>query len=308
MHPNSNQVQQNVDLSPSYWKWTEDFQNQFQDFEQRYIDTFKSIRRSYIEQELGEVMREQKRVNNMYVDCIDEADPKHDTRTESTKLYIAKVENNAVKLMETKNPKKVEGVFENIVSRHPQDPPRAVIGEPVIANPNSYERVTQVLDHVSSVSGLTHNPSTRKWISVGCDGLPYLLAAKVLDRTFVCPQCGQCVKSGIEDFALHLELPTDSIETHRNYKHFLLRPGLGHFEINMVECIFKLLRVVLLKFVAKLLGFRSERALSYVYCKTASDHHKSWEILQIVFQALSKELLVVFVREKLSKGEQPSVD
>ena len=244
VHPNSNQVQQNVDLSPSYWKWTEDFQNQFQDFEQRYIDTFKSIRRSYIEQELGEVMKEQKRVNNMYVYCIDEADPKHDTRTESTNLYIAKVENNSVKLMETKNPKKVEGVFENIVSRYPQDPPRAVIGEPFIANPNSYERVTQVLDHVSSVSGLTHNPSTRKWISVGCDGLPYLLAAKVLDRTFVCPQCGQCVKSGIEDFALHLErhgLPTDSIETHRNYKHFLLRPGLGHFEINMVECIFKLL-------------------------------------------------------------------
>ena len=35
------------------------------------------------------------------------------------------------------------------------------IGELVIGNPNSYERVPQVLDHVSIVSGLTHKLSKR---------------------------------------------------------------------------------------------------------------------------------------------------
>ncbi|MES9969685.1 MAG: hypothetical protein ABW092_06590, partial [Candidatus Thiodiazotropha sp.] len=171
------------------------------------------------------------------------------------------------------------------------------------------ERVAQVLDHLSSFGGLTSNPPKRSWISVGCDGLPYLLAAKIIDKTFVCPQCNACMKTGPEDFISHLELhglPTQSIETFRKYKQIFLRPGLGHFEINMVKCLFKLLWVVLLCRVSKLLGFRSERAQNY--CKAASGHHKSWEILQIVFRAVSKELLIAFVRQNLANGKQPTID
>ena len=308
VHPNSGQVQQKVDLSPAYWKWTGRFQHRFQDFEQRYLDTFKNLRRSYIQQQLNEVIKEQTLVNNSYVDHIDEPQQDQGTnKNENEKLFIVSVENETV--VERKSPKQGAIMLDSVKSHHPKEPPLAIIGEPIILNPNSYERVTQVLDHMSSVSGLTCTPPRRKWISIGCDGLPYLLAAKVIDRTFVCPQCGECVNSGAEDFAAHLErhgLPTDLVEQNRKYKHIILRPGLGHFEINMVKCIFKLLWIVLLSSVAKLLGFRSERALSY--CKTASDHHKSWEILQIVFKAVSKELLIAFVREKLVNGEQPSVD
>lgn len=57
--------------------------------------------------------------------------------------------------------------------------------------------------HVSSETGLGEG---REWGVLGCDGLPYLLAARSIDKN-------------------------DAL------KHILMLPGHGHFEMNIQKCI-----------------------------------------------------------------------
>ncbi len=122
------------------------------------------------------------------------------------------------------------------------------MGEPIRLNPNSYTRVKQVLD---AIWASRHSEHT--WSMVGCDGVPYVLSHRFRDD---CPD-------------LH---------------DVLLWPGQGHFEINFVKLLFKLLWTVGLETLATMIGFQTAKALHYAF--EASNHHKSWEMLHIYFQAI----------------------
>ncbi|XP_062590244.1 uncharacterized protein LOC134251839 [Saccostrea cucullata] len=74
----------------------------------------------------------------------------------------------------------------------------------------------------------------------------------------------------------------------------------------MTKALFKLLWDVCLMELAKMLGFKSPKALAA--CQAAHDHHKSWQILEIFLFAMSGELLVPYVRQALEKKETPSVE
>ncbi|XP_071138418.1 uncharacterized protein [Mytilus edulis] len=80
------------------------------------------------------------------------------------------------------------------------------------------------------------------------------------------------------------------------YNNILLLPGPGHYEINMVKALFKLLWDVGLLDLAKMLGFVSIKAL-----QACQDHHKSWQILQIFMFATAQELLTVFCKEQVKQ-------
>ena len=114
----------------------------------------------------------------------------------------------------------------------------------------------------------------RKWTIAGCDGLPYVLGSRLIERN-----------AALQNIAM--------------------TPGPGHFEINMVRCVFKLLWKVLLIDVAKLLNFSSPKALEA--CQKAFDHHKSWQILIILFFGTVDELLLPFVRECMAANKGPSL-
>ncbi len=112
------------------------------------------------------------------------------------------------------------------------------MAEPVMLNPNSYANVHTMLRHVK-MQTITAN---RHWTIVGSDGNPYVL--------------GQRLRDDKDDL-----------------KDLLLMPGPGHFEINIVKALFKLLWPVGLKALAKLVGYKTEKALEY--CHKAGDHHKA---------------------------------
>ena len=78
----------------------------------------------------------------------------------------------------------------------------------------------------------------------------------------------------------------------------LLRIGHGHVELNMVRSFFKFNWEVFMKDLAFCMGFHSDNAPKYA--KSASDHHKAWEILQIVYLRRIDELLLPYVRECLT--------
>ena len=108
------------------------------------------------------------------------------------------------------------------------------MGEPCSVNPNSYDRVRQVLAHIQG-------QGSRAWSAIGSDGVPYVLA-------------------------------------HRSpeLQNILLLPGPGHIEINVLRALFKLMWPLGLEDLAKLLGFRTHKALTYAL--KVSDFHKSWQV------------------------------
>ena len=82
----------------------------------------------------------------------------------------------------------------------------------------------------------------------------------------------------------------------------MLRPGPGHFKLNMAKVLLNLTWLPFLNEFAKTLGFRSPKAQEVL--KTGVDHHRSRQILEILLQALSSELLLPYFRESLQEPSQ----
>ena len=58
--------------------------------------------------------------------------------------------------------------------------------------------------------------------------------------------------------------------------------------------------------MANILGFRSASAQSY--CRKATDHHRSWDMIHVAFNGTLDELLVPYVRHCLFAKEQTSAE
>lgn len=141
-----------------------------------------------------------------------------------------------------------------------------------LVNPNSYDRLKVVLQHLAKVAKIKGfvddtEPNSREWVTVVCDGLPYGLIAKIIAKD---PE---------------------------EYGWLLLRPGGGHYEMNMVKSFFELVWPIFMMDLAKLMGFSSNRALDY--CRKAQDHHKSWQLLEIFMEGTSDELLLPYICAQL---------
>ena len=80
------------------------------------------------------------------------------------------------------------------------------IGEPILVNPNSYVNVSVILEKLREYLGIG---KSREWTYIGCDGPPYCLASRLIERN---PE--------LYDWAVVL-------------------PGLGHLNMNQVKSYFQ---------------------------------------------------------------------
>ena len=74
-------------------------------------------------------------------------------------------------------------------------------------NPCSYDAVKNILTLLLNECQV---PDNRKWTSIGCDGLPHILASRKIDDN-------------------------------ENYQKILLQLGEGHYEMHIVKACFKIL-------------------------------------------------------------------
>ena len=174
--------------------------------------------------------------------------------------------------------------------------------DPIDRNPCSYKSVGEVLKQI-------HTDSGREWVVVGCDGLPYILGTRLIDNTYSCTNCEYECSSELqlnEHINENHELENVDVKACKTFGRILLVPGLGHFEINYIKAIFKLLWTVIFIDLAKLLGYRSIKALAS--CESATNHHKSWQIFEIFLNGTSREMLTYYVKQCLSVNQNPTVD
>ena len=197
-------------------------------------------------------------------------------------------------------------IYHRTPSQHPKHPPRVIIAEPCMVNPNTKVNVQTVLEHVREQSNTSGEKKAREWTYVWCDAVPYLLGSKVQDETLKCALCEEMVKK--TDMKQHQTQNHQDQETEYEtwFDDIFLRPGPGHIELNMARALMKLLWDPFLQHFTILLGFRSPRAQEIIH--NGVDHHRSRQIISTLLNAFSKELIRPFVLEQRRKGEDADVN
>jgi hypothetical protein len=237
-------LQHDPALSPSSWLYnrsSEEIVSAIETFSVTALQTFNAYRDDFISDLINITFKEQQ-----------QCDP------------VSSKNNNIVH-------KQAEDRYDFVSSHHPTETPNIITGETCYTNPCSYKAVKEVFGHISEQ---LHVGSTRAWTAVGCDGLPYVLGARL-------------------------------IEQEPELQNIFLQPGHGHYEMNMTRACFKVLWNVMLVDLGKMLGFRSIKALTA--CQRAYDHHKAWQMMQIVLFGTASELLVPYVQECIAQQLTPSV-
>ncbi|CAG2233782.1 unnamed protein product [Mytilus edulis] len=124
----------------------------------------------------------------------------------------------------------------------------------------------------------------------------------------VCPECYMEFED-ITDFEEHRNYrghcEDTPLEKCRKYNNILLLPGQGHYEINMVKALFKLLWDIGLIDLAKMLGFSSIKALQACQGATSISPQKLADTTAFMF-AMAQELLKNYCSEQTNKNEPVS--
>ncbi|XP_041466282.1 uncharacterized protein LOC121416832 isoform X2 [Lytechinus variegatus] len=181
--------------------------------------------------------------------------------------------------------------------------------DPFFVNPNSLGTIAAVFRHIgkdAKVKNVAEN-GDREWVCVVCDGLPYSIGMNILTSFYECRLCREKTQ-GQDKFTEHMTTIHPGVEyemkDNLEFGWLLLHAGHGHYEMNAVRSFVSLNWDVFMGDAAKVMGFRSERAQKYA--KSTSDHHRAWELLQIVYHGGLRELLLPYVRQCLAEGSSPT--
>lgn len=188
---------------------------------------------------------------------------------------------------------------------HPPQPAKVAMGEIIGVNPNSRQTIKHVLKELLRQGNV---PNERKWIRIGFDGVPYRIADSLINDIVICGVCGEEVDLQKKSFDFHISSvhPGMTNVAHRQlFDSVLLALGAGHVEINSIRTLFRLCKPIFLDYVSGVLGFKSQRAKDFV--SGATNHHVSWQVFRITYDAFARELMYVYVSKCIEEGTTPSL-
>jgi len=200
--------------------------------------------------------------------------------------------------------------FQHVASNHPDHQVKVLASDPVFVNPNSGDALKEVLRRVGKAANVKRyhpdNPSAREWLNVTMDGSPYLVSRKVIVDVLMCTECGaevlrQKVSEHCEKY--HGGQKCSAIE---EFSWVVLRIGKLHVEMNMARHFIDLNWDIFLSKLASELGFVSEAGQKFV--RRGSDHRKTMSVLKVAHIGLWKEMLIPYVRDRLSSSSPLSVN
>ena len=150
------------------------------------------------------------------------------------------------------------------------------------------------------------DPNARHGLNVTMDGLPYLVCRKVVQEMLLCTECGDDVlKESLNEHCLNVH-QGQRCNAVQEFDGVVLRFSKLHLEMNMARHFMDLNWNVFLSKLASELGFVSEAAQEFVH--KGSDHHKAMSVLKVAHIGLWKELLIPYIRDRLSSGAATSVN
>ena len=136
-----------------------------------------------------------------------------------------------------------EELYENVPSCHSEETPHIKLGEIIGVNPNSYETVKQVLLNILEQ---TEVPQKRKWVRVGFDGVPYRIAADLIENMKQCTICNALIDLKVETEDEHHEEchpEEENIVLKKALSRLMLTCGAGDMEKNLLLATFQFCKV-----------------------------------------------------------------
>ena len=181
----------------------------------------------------------------------------------------------------------------DVPNGHPKEKPTIKLGEIIGVNPNSYKTIKEVLFNLLQQV----KSDERTWVRIGFDGVPYGIAKELIDKVYFCNGCEEIIdlkEDSLETHLLHFHYSDSNISVKPYFGDILLVPGPGHMEKNFLLTIFKFTKDIFMFKLADKLGFKSSKAKDFII--NCGDHHLSWQIANIVFDAFAKELMHIFLQ------------
>jgi hypothetical protein len=203
--------------------------------------------------------------------------------------------------------KELKERYSHIKSFHPNHPLPTTMMDPVFVNPNSVASIVLVLRKIGQQAGLTpYGGTTRKWVSVCCDGLPYGLVLQIIRNYFVCGLCkfGCMGKDVLSQHKSTKHPDTGDLEFTREFSWVHLMVGDGHYDMHLMKAFVELNWEVFMKDLVIVMGWKSEAALQSA--GKCYDNHKTWQLLMTFYFGTLQELIVPYVRSSLRNDVQPT--
>lgn len=302
-------------LMPKYWldmtqmeKTLEEVEN----LEKIALNEFRNYRGNYIQEIISEVVNEQSQVESRFIfDYIDTAVANKGNVYTCSKCGETYQKSQTCCPSCKNNPDNHDQGYDpyhRTESKHSSEKPHVHIGEPCMVNPNSLETVKKVIEHVLEVTGVKDTEHPRKWTIMHSDGVPYVYASDLQDNFFACSVCKLEVSKGeltIDQWnnylAEHKQICSGTFEL--LFGDIMFIPGPGHIELNSARLLLKFLWQPFMSYFVKQLGFRTPKAQQVVL--NGVDHHRSKQLLSCSLEAISKELVVPYVRHCIQMKEEP---
>ena len=178
------------------------------------------------------------------------------------------------------------------------------IGEPEFVNPNSFESIISVIQSIGLQAGVKQYGGDREWLFIECDGLPYGIIRDIIRHVWRCDLCKSCFYK-IESFHDHRCYIIDKAIPKREFSWLIPISGLLHFEMNGARAFLKRNVAVFIRAMGNQLGFKSPKAQEYLL--KGSDHHKTWQLLEMLYSAVGLELLHPYVMQACKSKSNPTV-
>lgn len=326
VHLSDSTIQNEYDMKPEHWMWEHLSDDQEAALFGTYADSdalnlFRSTRNDHLCYYLKVVFDQQHKYKEKYVDYIDDHIQCAEAAKKEKICSLCGSENDptyrschmpgcsgslewptlppvadAAKKMEPATSDAASSYKNTIPVRFNEVSVKP--GEPEFVNPNSYQTIVTVIQNIGKRAGLVrYGGDTRQWLFLECDGLPYKIMRDIIDNVYICLRCSTSFygkeKINSDDhrcFLIHGEQPLV-----REFDWLVPVMGLLHFEMNVARSFLKLNWDVFVSDIAYSVGFESKKAQEY--CKKGSNHHKTWDLIQIMYIGLTQELLLPYVRE-----------
>ena len=143
--------------------------------------------------------------------------------------------------------------WSHVPSNHGPNAVKISVSDPVFVNLNSQKAVTEALHRVGYTACVTcygfNGTGSREWISVTMDGLPFLIAVDVIEKTLICLACAQketsephLVANGKEwtDHVNAFHKDEVNVGSGKEFDWVVLCIGPLHVEMNMVKTFLQL--------------------------------------------------------------------
>ena len=277
-------LQANDALAPKHWlrTVTEEDIKLLGETEAKYYNVFRKYRTNYINDVIRNVKEEQCLLAEEVTDYVDISVEQKKQLAETTVCckcrHVYLIKDEAICPACKFDPDRhVSGydLYYRTESQHPPLPPKVVIGDPCMVNPNGKENIMKVMAHIKQQADVG---GKRKWIIVWSDGLPFTQAVSLQESIFTCSVCQQDIDINKLSFKQHCieshsKFDQSGINFERMFGDILFLPGPGHIELNMAKLLLSFCWVPFLSHLAGELGFRTAKALDVV--KHGVDHHRS---------------------------------